>query len=97
VLSNFITEFNGKNPEIMKYLMDILKVWEVNLITTLQKGKSDGYIDRHVDSEAVATYVISSYIGIRTLMVEGNPKMLRYKYIQQLKNYFKLISYKTIA
>ncbi|MFT4832201.1 MAG: TetR/AcrR family transcriptional repressor of nem operon [Psychroserpens sp.] len=97
VLSNFITEFNGKNPEIMKYLMDILKVWEVNLITTLQKGKSDGYVDRHVDSEAVATYVISSYIGIRTLMVDGNPRTLRYKYIQQLKNYFKLISQKAIA
>lgn len=97
VLSNFITEFNGKNPEIMKYLMDIMKVWEVNLITTLQKGKTDGYVDRHVDSEAVATYVISSYIGVRTLMVEGNPRMLRYKYMQQLKNYFKLISQKAIA
>lgn len=97
VLSNFITEFNGKNPEIMKYLMDIMKIWEVNLITTLQKGKTDGYVDRHVDSEAVATYVISSYIGVRTLMVEGNPKMLRYKYMQQLKNYFKLISQKAIA
>ncbi len=97
VLSNFITEFNGKNPEIMKYLMDIMKVWEVNLITTLQKGKTDGYVDRHVDSEAVATYVISSYIGVRTLMVEGNSRMLRYKYIQQLKNYFKLISQKAVA
>lgn len=97
VLSNFITEFNGKNPEIMKYLTDIMKVWEVNLITTLQKGKTDGYVDRHVDSEAVATYVISSYIGVRTLMVEGNSKMLRYKYVQQLKNYFKLISQKAVA
>ncbi|ALM08435.1 transcriptional regulator [Sediminicola sp. YIK13] len=97
VLSNFITEFNGRNPEIMKYLMDIIKVWEVNLITTLQKGKTDGYVDRHVDSEAVATYVISSYIGVRTLMVEGNSKMLRYKYVQQLKNYFKLISQKAVA
>ena len=97
VLSNFITEFNGRNPEIMKYLMDIIKVWEVNLITTLQKGKTDGYVDRHVDSEAVATYVISSYIGVRTLMVEGNSKMLRYKFVQQLKNYFKLISQKAVA
>ncbi len=97
VLSNFMTEFNGKNAEIMKYLTDIMSVWEVNLITTLQKGKTDGYVDRHVDSEAVATYVISSYIGIRTLMVEGNPKTLRYKYIQQLKSYFKLISQKTTA
>ncbi|MCM4150254.1 TetR/AcrR family transcriptional regulator [Arenibacter sp. N53] len=94
VLSNFITEFNGKNPDIMNYLQDILKVWEVNLVTALQKGKTDGYVNRHIDSEAVATYLISSYIGIRTLMVEGNGKMLRYKYIQQLRNYFKLIEHK---
>ncbi|MCK0191672.1 TetR/AcrR family transcriptional regulator [Arenibacter sp. F20364] len=97
VLSNFITEFNGKNPDIMNYLQDILKVWEVNLVTALQKGKTDGYVDRHVDSEAVATYLISSYIGIRTLMVEGNSKILRYKYIQQLRQYFKLIEYKEPA
>jgi AcrR family transcriptional regulator len=97
VLSNFITEFNGKNPDIMNYLQDILKVWEVNLVTALQKGKTDGYVNRHIDSEAVATYLISSYIGIRTLMVEGNSKMLRYKYIQQLRQYFKLIEYKEPA
>jgi hypothetical protein len=72
-------------------------VWEVNLITTLQKGKTNGYVNRHVDCEGVATYIISSYLGIRTLMVEGNPRLLRYKYMQQLKNYFRLISIKEVA
>tara|TARA_R110002020_G_scaffold122487_7_gene278019 strand:+ start:31001 stop:31615 length:615 start_codon:yes stop_codon:yes gene_type:complete len=97
VLGNFIVEFNGKNPEISKYLNDILKVWEVNLITTLQRGKINGYVNRHVDCEGVATYIISSYLGIRTLMVEGNPKLLRYKYMQQLKGYFKMISLREVA
>jgi hypothetical protein len=81
----------------MNYLLDILKVWEVNLVTALQRGKTDGYVNRHIDSEAVATYLISSYIGIRTLMVEGNSKILRYKYIQQLRQYFKLIEHKEPA
>ncbi len=94
VLGNFMTEFNKKNPEIMQYIKDILKVWEVNLITILQKGKSDGYVDRHVDSEAVATYLISSFIGVRTMMVEGNCRMLRYKYMQQLRHYFKSLALK---
>ena len=92
ILSNFITEFNRRNPEIMRYLNDILKVWEVSLITSLQKGKSDGYLPRHVDSDGVAAYIISSYIGIRTQMVEGNCRTLRYKYMQQLRNYFKALS-----
>ncbi len=87
VLGNFMTEFNGRNPEIMKYLTDLYKVWEVNLVTALQRGKSDGFVDRHVDVEGVATYIISSYFGLRTLMVEGNARSLRYNYIQQLRGY----------
>ncbi|QBA65418.1 TetR/AcrR family transcriptional regulator [Muriicola soli] len=92
VLGNFITEFNGRNDEISKYLKDIYKVWEVNLVTTLQKGKTDGYIARHVDSEGVASFLIASYIGIRVLMVEGNSKMLGYHYMQQIKQYLKSIA-----
>ena len=97
VLSNFMSEFKGRNPEIMEFFKDILKVWEVNLISSLQKGKSDGYVDRHVDSDAVATYLISSYIGIRALMVEGNCRTLRYKYMQQLRHYFKMLAHKETA
>lgn len=94
VLGNFITEFNGKHPEIMTFLQDILTIWEVNLVSILQKGKTDGYISRHVDSESVAVYLMSSYMGIRTLMVEGNSGQQRYKYIQQLKQYFKTMENK---
>ena len=97
VLSNFITEFNKRNPEITKYLRDIYKVWEVNLVSTLQKGKTDGYVARHVDSEAVATYLISSFMGVRTLMVEGNCKVIRYQYMQQLRNYFRNLEVQTYA
>ncbi len=87
VLSNFMAEFNGRNEEISKYLRDIYRVWEVNLVTILQKGKTDGFVARHIDSEGVATYLISSFIGIRMLMVEGNSKMLSYQFMQQLRHY----------
>ena len=97
ILSNFISEFNRRNTVISNYLMDIYKVWEVNLVSTLQKGKSDGYVDRHVDSEGVATYLISSYMGVRTLMVQGNCRNLRYKYMQQLRHYFNSLTAKEIA
>jgi len=97
ILSNFISEFNRRNTVISNYLMDIYKVWEVNLISILQKGKSDGFVDRHVDSEGVATYLISSYMGVRTLMVQGNCRNLRYKYMQQLRHYFSSLTTKEIA
>lgn len=94
VLSNFISEFNRRNTVISSYLMDIYKVWEVNLVSILQKGKSDGFVNRHVDSEGVATYLISSYMGVRTLMVQGNCRNLRYKYMQQLRHYFNSLAQK---
>lgn len=92
ILSNFIVETNGKDEEVNSYLNDILTIWEVALVTSLQKGKTDGYVARHADSEAVAAYVIASYIGIRTQMASGNAKSLRYKYIQQLRTYFRALT-----
>ncbi len=97
VLSNFMTEFNGRNELISKYLRDIYKIWEVNIITVLQKGKTDGYIARHVDSEAVATFLISSYMGVRMLMVEGNSKLLRYQFMQQLRHYMKSLEQRQLV
>ncbi|ADV48875.1 TetR/AcrR family transcriptional regulator [Cellulophaga sp. E16_2] len=97
VLSNFITEFNGKNPEIMKYLNDTLKIWEVNLVSALQRGKFNGFVDRHIDCEGAASYIISSFIGIRTMMVEGSPTALRYRYMQQLRFFFRAMVNKQTA
>lgn len=91
VLGNFMAEFNGRNPVIMKYLTDLYKVWEVNMINLLQKGKLNGHLDRHVDTEGVATYLLASFIGVRTLMVEGNSRHLRYNYMQQLRAYFHML------
>ncbi|WP_149273794.1 TetR/AcrR family transcriptional regulator [Pareuzebyella sediminis] len=89
VLSNFVNEFNGRNDKIMKHLNDILRIWEVNLVSAIQRGKFNGYIDRHVDSEGVAVYLMSAYIGIRTLMVEVAPSARKYRFMSQLRQYFK--------
>ena len=94
VLNNFINEFNGRNPEIMKQLNDLLKIWEVNLVSAIQKGKFNGQIDRHVDAEGVALFLISSFIGVRTLMVESTPSARKYRFMAQLKQYFKSIEIK---
>ncbi|RIV44702.1 TetR/AcrR family transcriptional regulator [Flagellimonas pelagia] len=89
MLNDFLTEFNKRNEEISGYLKDILNVWEVNLVSVLKKGKLDGYIARHVDCEGVATYIIASYLGMRSLMTDSSNRQLKYQYAQQLKHYFK--------
>ncbi|MFT6933794.1 MAG: TetR/AcrR family transcriptional repressor of nem operon [Maribacter sp.] len=97
VLSKFLSEFNGRNETIMMYLNDILSIWEVNLISTLQKGKLNGHLDRHVDCEAVTTYLISAYFGVRTLMAGTSPRARKYHFIGQLKQYFRLIEAKNVT
>jgi len=89
VMGNFVSEFNGKNDNIMKHLNDILKIWEVNLVTAIKNGKFNGYIDRHVDAEGVALFLMSSYIGVRTLMAESTPSARKYRFMAQLRQYFK--------
>ncbi|MGB7394040.1 MAG: TetR/AcrR family transcriptional regulator [Pricia sp.] len=95
VLGNFINEFNGRNERIMKQLNDILKIWEVNLVSAIQRGKFNGHIDRHVDSEGVAVYLMSAYIGVRTLMVETAPSARKYRFMSQLRSYFKSMEPRT--
>jgi AcrR family transcriptional regulator len=97
VLSNFMNEFNGRNENIMKHLNEILKVWEVNLVSAIQRGKFNGHIDRHVDAEGVAIYLMSAYIGIRTLMVETAPAARKYRFMAQLRQYFKSLEVKTTS
>lgn len=89
MLNDFLTEFNKRNDEISKYLKDIVNIWEVNLVSVLKRGKVDGHIARHVDCEGVATYIIASFMGMRTLMMDSANRQLKYQYIQQLKHYFK--------
>ena len=97
ILSNFLTEFNGKNEVIMKHLNEIMTLWEVNLITALQKGKYNGFLDRHVDCEAATTFLMSSYFGVRTLMVGASPSAKKYRFMSQLRHYFKSLEAKSIT
>jgi len=95
VLNNFINEFNGRNENIMKHLNEVLKVWEVTLVSTVQRGKFNGHLDRHVDAEGVAVFLMSSFMGIRTLMVETAPSARKYRFMSQLRHYFKSLEPRT--
>ncbi|SNY95040.1 TetR/AcrR family transcriptional regulator [Flagellimonas pacifica] len=97
MLHDFMTEFNKRNTEISSYLKDILKVWEVNLVSVLKNGKIDGHIARHIDCEGVATYIIASYLGMRSLLSENNGRQLKYQYLQQLKHYFNSITERQVV
>ncbi|NKI31184.1 TetR/AcrR family transcriptional regulator [Croceivirga thetidis] len=88
MLGNFINEFAGKNVRISKHLRDIIRIWEVNIISLLKKGMNDGFINPHVDCEAAADFILASYFGTRTLMTLGNKTALKHSFNRQLSSYF---------
>ena len=92
LLANFISEFNTTNKRVNRHLLEILKIWEVNLVALLRKGQLDGFVKREVDCSGVANHIISSYMGIRTLMVQGNKRELSDQFLWQMRYYFFSIS-----
>jgi len=93
ILANFIGEFNDRNPRISKILMDILKIWEINLTALLNKGKTDGFLRKDTDSESITHFIIASYFGIRNRMIKGDKPTLKAQYINQLQTYFHMVAH----
>ncbi|MCV6629376.1 MAG: TetR/AcrR family transcriptional regulator [Flavobacteriaceae bacterium] len=91
VITKFMAELQGNNNDMVVLLNQILEEWKVHLVNAIQWGKTNGFVSRHIDSESSATYIISSYIGIRNLMALGNKRLLKYQYLDQMKHYFNVI------
>ncbi len=87
MLSNFFNEFASSDTEIATELKSIITEWQLGIVKCLQRGKTSNFISRHVDSEAVSVFIISSYLGVRTLKKGNGDETIRYKYLTELKKY----------
>jgi len=92
-LTNFIVELSHEANEydLQIQLKEILDQWKVALINLLYRGIEDGYLDRHINTESVAEFIINSLEGVRTLKRTTNDKSLFFNYIEQFKNYLDTI------
>lgn len=78
-------EHNDYN--LRSQLNEIISQWKIAIINLLYRGIEDGYIDRHINTEPVAEFIIHSIEGVRTLKRTTNNKSLYYNYMEQFKNY----------
>lgn len=92
-LTNFIVELSHEpnDYDLQMQLKEILDQWKVALINLLYRGIEDGYLDRHINTESVAEFIINSLEGVRTLKRTTNDKSLFFNYIEQFKNYLDTI------
>ncbi len=88
-LTNMIVALSYEHNDynLKGQLYDILDQWKVALISLMYRGIEDGYINRHINTEPVAEFIINSLEGVRTLKRTTNNKALFYNYMEQFKNY----------
>jgi len=88
-LTNFIRDLSHEHNDynLQLQLREILNQWKVAIINLLHRGIEDGYLDRHINTEPTAEFIINSLEGVRTLKRTTNDKSLFYNYMEQFKNY----------
>ncbi|MGB5361743.1 MAG: TetR/AcrR family transcriptional regulator [Aureibaculum sp.] len=88
-LSNLITALSHESNDygLQLQLKEILDEWQVAMMNFLHRGIEDSYLNRHIQPESVAQFIIVSIEGVRTLKKVTNDSGIFYNYIQQLKNY----------
>ncbi len=91
-MNNFINEIGDYETVYQVALRNVIEKWKLALINLIDKGKKENIILPAVSSSAVATYLISSFEGIRGMRkLYNNDKILDDYlsglsiYIQQLK------------
>ena len=88
-LINFIVDLSHEvnDYDLQLQLKDIMNEWKVALINFLYRGIDDGYLNRHINTEPTAEFIINSLEGVRTMKRITNDKSIFYNHIEQFKNY----------
>ena len=64
-MNNLINEIGNNEIAYQNALKNIIELWKTALVQILERGKQEHSIKEDVSSQAVATYLISAFEGIR--------------------------------
>ncbi|WP_055448859.1 TetR/AcrR family transcriptional regulator [Lacinutrix mariniflava] len=64
-MNNLINEIGNNERAYQNALKNIIELWKTALVQILERGKQEHSIKEGVSSQAVATYLISAFEGIR--------------------------------
>ncbi|MDR6919950.1 TetR/AcrR family transcriptional regulator [Chryseobacterium sp. S-02] len=86
--SNFAQEMAPWNIEFTKALNTLSLEWKKTIINSIEKGKDKGYINRSVNGDEVAVFILSGYWGVRNLGKIKNSKSVYITFLNAVKTYF---------
>lgn len=88
-MNNFINEIGDYEICFQTALQKIIEEWKTALIELIDRGKKENTINNNVPSSAVATYLISSFEGIRGIRKLYDNDIIIDDYILALSLYLK--------
>ena len=90
-INNLIQEMSPIKENFKMTLQKVIEDWKKAIVKELENGKKTGVVNKEIDSNAVAEFIIVSYEGLRgTGKVYQNFKLYE-SYIKQLKFYLNAL------
>jgi len=88
-VGNITQEMTPWNEDFSKALNELIDLWKQTVIRSLKKAKAKGLINKTVNPEQVAYFIISGYWGIRNFGKLYNNKESYKVYLKELKIYLE--------
>lgn len=86
-LSNFIQEMAPNNVAFTVVLAQVTAEWQQIIVSNLEKGQNNGFINLDINPKSVAVFIISSYWGVRNFGRTDDSIKIYRSYLKELKNY----------
>lgn len=88
-MNNLINEIGYQESAYQIALKQIIEEWKSAIIHLIERGKTEGSIKKHISSNAVATYLISAFEGVRGIRKLYNDDTILKDYISGLSFYLR--------
>lgn len=88
-MNNLVQEMSPINERFKTKLKGVIKKWKTALTQELDRAKELGHIDKNVNTDSVADFIIVSYEGLRATGKLEDDLALYKSYLKQLKNYLE--------
>ncbi|MCR9254422.1 MAG: TetR/AcrR family transcriptional regulator [bacterium] len=85
--SNMIQEMAPLSDRFHEALKNITDTWQGTIEAALKRGQENGTVNRTVDTESVAQFIVVSYEGLRSLGKVYQSKLYYKNYLKQLRAY----------
>ncbi|SFW24323.1 transcriptional regulator, TetR family [Sinomicrobium oceani] len=88
-LNNLINEVAGENEPLQSALKEIITEWRAAIIHVLQRGLREGSVRPDIHAESVATFLVSSFEGVRGLRKLDTDDQLFGQYTDSLRFFIR--------